>query len=97
MLANLKPGVRLELYLAGLCFSMLMVIAAGCWWVSQRQSSAGEYFYSTNPQHAAVVRPSDESPQGGSRPLTTAEGGVERTQQRTQKRAQQPTTLQMSY
>ena len=97
MLANLKPGVRLELYLAALCFLMLIVIATGTWWVSQRDAIADDYFYVINPQSAAAVRPGNESPQGRLRTPGTSEDGVERTQQRTQKRTQPPTSLQMLY
>jgi hypothetical protein len=97
VLANLKPGIRLELYLAALCFLMLIVIAIGTWWVSQRDAIADDYFYVINPQSAAAARPGNESPQGRLRTPGTSEDGVERTQQRTQKRIQPPTSLQMLY
>ena len=77
MLANLKPGARLELYLAGLCFSMLGTIAVGGWWVSQRQAIAGDNLSSTNPHYAGAARRGNALPRDASRQPGTAIGGAD--------------------
>lgn len=87
MLANLKPGLRLELYLAGLCFSMLAAIAVGSWWVSQRPVIAGTNFSSTSQHNTVAARRGNELPYDASRqpgtPKVSADGPYQQVSART--------------
>ncbi len=76
MLSNLTPGARLELYMAGLCFSMFAAIAIGGWWVSQRQATVGENLPVADPRSTlASIR--NDFPREPTMQPGTAKGGAD--------------------